>query len=98
LGKINFLSRFISNLSGKTKAFSPLLRLKKEDSFNWGKEHQKAFDAIKDYLMKPPILLPPIRNKSMKLYISASDSTIGSMLGQEDENGVEKTIYYLSTV
>jgi hypothetical protein len=34
----------------------------------------------------------------MKLYISASDSTIGSMLAQEDENGVEKTIYYLSTV
>lgn len=28
-GKINFLRRFISNLSGKTKVFSPLLRLKK---------------------------------------------------------------------
>jgi hypothetical protein len=25
LGKVNFLRRFISNLSGKTKAFSPLL-------------------------------------------------------------------------
>nr|KYP60896.1 Transposon Ty3-I Gag-Pol polyprotein [Cajanus cajan] len=30
LGKVNFLRRFISNLSGKTKVFSPLLRLKKE--------------------------------------------------------------------
>ena len=30
LGKINFLRRFISNLSGKTQAFSHLLRLKKE--------------------------------------------------------------------
>src|ERR1051325_3104983 len=28
LGKINFLRRFISNLSGRTQAFSPLLRLK----------------------------------------------------------------------
>jgi len=35
LGKINFLRRFISNLSGRTKAFSPLLRLKKEDVFKW---------------------------------------------------------------
>jgi len=34
LGKINFLRRFISNLSEKTQAFSPLLRLKKEGSFN----------------------------------------------------------------
>ena len=33
LGKINFLRRFILNLSGKTQAFSPLLRLKKEDVF-----------------------------------------------------------------
>jgi len=50
LGKANFLRRLISNLSGKTQAFSPLLRLEKEDSFNLGQEHQKAFDAIKDYL------------------------------------------------
>ena len=42
--------------------------------------------------------MPPIRNKEMKLYISASDTTIGSMLAQEDENGVEKAIYYLSRV
>jgi len=35
LGKINFLRTFISNLSGKTQAFSSLLRPKKEDSFNW---------------------------------------------------------------
>jgi len=34
----------------------------------------------------------------MKLYISATDSTIGSMLAQEDENGVERAIYYLSRV
>lgn len=59
-------------------------------------EHQKAFDKIKTYLTKPHILLPPIRNKVMKLYITASDSTIGIMLAQKDENGVERAIYYLS--
>lgn len=32
LGKINFLRRFISNLSGKNQAFSPLLRQKNEGS------------------------------------------------------------------
>ena len=34
LGKINFLRRFISNLSGKIKAFSPLLRVKNKE-FVW---------------------------------------------------------------
>ncbi len=75
LGKINFLRRFISNLSGKTQVLSPLLLLKKEDNFHWGQQHQQAFDAIKSYLIKPLILLPPIRNKDMKLYILVSDST-----------------------
>jgi len=46
--------------------------------------------------MIPPILLPPLRDKVMKLYIVASDNTIGSMLAQEDENGLKSAIYYLS--
>ena len=95
LGKINFLRRFISNLSGKTKVFSPLLRLKNEE-FIWHKEHQEAFDRIKAYLVEPPVLVPPVWNKPMRLYIAASDSTIGSMLVQENVNGVERPIYYLS--
>lgn len=34
----------------------------------------------------------------IRLYTSVSDVTLGSMLAQEDENGVERTIYYLSRV
>jgi len=98
LGKINFLRRFILNLSGKTQAFSPLLRLKKEDVFKWEPEHQRAFEEIKSYLTNPPILSPLLKNRGMKLYIAASEFTIGSMLAQEDENGVERAIYYLSRV
>jgi hypothetical protein len=36
LGKVNYLRRFICNLSGKVNTFSPLLRLKDEDEFTWG--------------------------------------------------------------
>jgi hypothetical protein len=97
LGKINFLRRFISNLSGRTQAFSPLLCLK-QGKFEWNDEHQKAFDKIKHYLTNPSILAPPCGKKPMRLYISASDTTIGSMLAQENEDGVERDIYYLSRV
>ena len=47
LWQINFLRRFIANVVGKTKVFSPLLRLKDHEAFIWHEEHQKAFDAIK---------------------------------------------------
>jgi hypothetical protein len=36
LGKVNYLRQFISNLSGKISAFSPILQLKNEAEFTWG--------------------------------------------------------------
>lgn len=97
LGKINFLRRFISNLSGKIQAFAPLLLLKKEE-FRWHLEHQRVFDEIRECLMNPYIVSPPVRNKCMRLYISASDLTIGIMLAQKDDNGVKRDIYHLLRV
>ncbi|GKV13619.1 hypothetical protein SLEP1_g24610 [Rubroshorea leprosula] len=47
LGQVNFLRRFISNLAGKTRVFSPLLKLKSEADFKWEELHQSAFDMIK---------------------------------------------------
>jgi len=76
----------------------PLLRLKKEDVFKWVPEHQKAFEEIKSYLTNPLILSPLLKDRRMKLYIATSECTKGSMLAQEDENGVERAIYYLSRV
>lgn len=48
--------------------------------------------------MQPMILSTLVRNECMILYISDSDSVVGSMLAQEDNNGVERDIYYLSRV
>jgi hypothetical protein len=36
LGQINILRRLISNVAGRTKAFSPLLKLKSNKEFVWG--------------------------------------------------------------
>jgi hypothetical protein len=38
IDKINLIRRFISNLLGKIKAFSPLLKLKADQEFVWGAE------------------------------------------------------------
>ena len=36
IGKINFIWRFLSNLSGKIQPFSSLLKLKANKEFIWG--------------------------------------------------------------
>jgi hypothetical protein len=97
LGKINFVRRFISNLSQKVLPFSPLLRIKKDQKFVWGDEQQKAFDEIKikQYMKEPPVLVPPQLNKPFKLYVAADTQTVGSALIQEFE-GKERIVAYLS--
>ncbi|KAM1297743.1 hypothetical protein ACFX2F_024650 [Malus domestica] len=89
LGKINFLRRFIANLAGKIQPLTLLLRLKDKENFEWGSPHQEAFDGIKAYLISPPVLVPPKRGKPLKLYISASDKSLGSLLAQNNEGGKE---------
>ena len=95
IGKINFIRRFISNLSEKIQSFSSLLKLKADQDFLWGEEHQKALDEIKHYLVNPPVLVPPQKHKLFKLYLSADESAIGLDLIQEFE-GKERAIYFMS--
>jgi hypothetical protein len=54
IGKINFVRRFISNLSGWIEPFMELVKIKASDDFRWGAEQQWAFEEIKEYLSKPP--------------------------------------------
>jgi len=95
IGKINFIRRFISNLSGKIQPLSSLLKLKADQEFVWREEHQKALDKIKHYLVNPPVLVPPQKHKPFKLYLSANERAIGSTLIQEFE-GKERAIYFVS--
>ena len=47
IGKINYIRRFISNLFGRIQPFSSLLKLKADQEFMWGEEHQKVLEGIK---------------------------------------------------
>jgi len=80
IGMINFIRRFISNLSGKIQSFSSLLKLKADQEFIWGETQQKVLEEIKQYLVSPPVLIPPQRHKPFKLYLSADEHAIESAL------------------
>ncbi|XP_024200480.1 uncharacterized protein LOC112203790 [Rosa chinensis] len=83
------------DMPGKIHPFSPLLKLQGQNEFVWEPKHQEAFDKIKAYLASPPVLVPPRAGFPLKLYVSAAEASIGSLLAQDDANGVEHAIFYL---
>ena len=52
LGKVNFLRRFISNLSDKIDAFTPILRLKNETEFTWGQNSKRLLKRSRFICLK----------------------------------------------
>ncbi|KAK1614119.1 hypothetical protein QYE76_019636 [Lolium multiflorum] len=95
IGKINFVRRFISNLSGRIEPFMGLVKIKPDEEFRWGAEQQQAFDDIKEYLTKPPVLVPPRQDRPFYIYLSVADTSIASVVVQVYE-GLEKVVFYLS--
>jgi hypothetical protein len=47
LGKVNYLRRFICNLSGKVHAFIPLLQLKSGAEFTWGQNSKRLLMRLR---------------------------------------------------
>jgi hypothetical protein len=94
-GKVNYLRRFICNLSEKVNAFTPLLRLKNDVDFTWRAMQQEAFDEIKSYLTSPPVLQARKSGIPFKLYVVSEKDVIGGVLTQETE-GKEHIVAYES--
>jgi hypothetical protein len=95
IGKINFVRRFISNLSGRIEPFMELVKIKANKEFCWGAEQQQAFEEIKEYLSKPPVLVPPQQGRPFYVYLSVGDTSIASVVIQVHDDK-ERVVFYLS--
>ena len=63
----------------------------------WTEDCQRAFDSIKEYLLEPPILIPPVEGRPLIMYLTILEDSMGCVLGQQDETGrKEHAVYYLS--
>ena len=94
LGRLQYISRFIVRL---TDICEPIFRLlRKSQRSVWDDQCQRAFERIKEYLLSPLVLVPPILGRPFLLYLSVSDIALGCMLAQLDDLGKERAIYYLS--
>ncbi|XP_061998896.1 uncharacterized protein LOC133716190 [Rosa rugosa] len=70
--------------------------MKKDIPFVWDQACQNAFDSIKEYLLKPPVLMAPVKGKPLILYIAALERSLGALLAQNNDEGKENALYYLS--
>ncbi|XP_071912231.1 uncharacterized protein [Coffea arabica] len=68
--------------------------MKKDVPFQWDEACSNAFNSIKSYLMKAPVLAAPIHGKPLLIYIAAQERSVGALLAQEINEGKEKLKHY----
>jgi len=61
--------------------------LRKKNLGIWNEECEEAFEKIKQYLLNLPLLVPPVPEKLLMLYLTIIETTMGCVLGQYDEIG-----------
>jgi hypothetical protein len=95
LGRLNYIARFISQL---TVTCEPIFCLpRKKNPGVWDNDCQETFDKIKRYLQNPPLLIPQTLGRPLILYLIVTETAMGYVLGQHDESRrKEQVIYYLS--
>ena len=94
LGKINFYHEYVPRTATILEPLHKLLR--KNQKFIWSQECQKAFNYLKDYLCKTPILTIYDPNLPIKIYTDGSIVGLGAVLKQPQSDGNEKPVAYFS--
>src|SRR6266540_1574457 len=94
-------SRFVSHLRERAMPFYNLL--KKQDNFQWTPEGQQAFDKLKEFLTNPPVLVPPMPEEPLLLYIAATSHVVSTaiVIERQEEGHIQKVqhpVYFVSEV
>ena len=94
LGLANYYRRFIKDFGTTAKPLQRLLE--KNIAFEWTQQCQGAFDHLRKCLMTTPILAFPDHSRHFMLDTDASDTGIGAILSQVQDDGGEAVMAYAS--
>ncbi|GAA0184611.1 hypothetical protein LIER_31899 [Lithospermum erythrorhizon] len=70
--------------------------MKKGTPYVWDAACSTTFQDVKTYLMSPSVLATPIQGKLLILYVAGQEQSVGALFAQENEEGKENALYYLS--
>jgi len=87
------LNRFISHSADRCRPF--FLLLNKWKRFEWTEECTLAFQQLKEYLSRPPIISSPEVDKVLFAYIAVALHVVSLILIRVD-NGVQQPVFYMS--
>ncbi|KAL0416063.1 UNVERIFIED_CONTAM: hypothetical protein Slati_3438200 [Sesamum latifolium] len=94
-GRMAALSIFLSRGAERGLPFFKTLR--KVEGFSWNEDCQEAFDNLKEYLSKPPLLTKPQAGEKLYIYLSASEEAVSAVLVSA-EGKEHQPVYYVSKV
>ncbi|KAG3048649.1 hypothetical protein PC121_g19359 [Phytophthora cactorum] len=94
LGLANYLHKYSANYADMARPLSNLL--KKDAPWCWEAGHDEAFQAVKESLLRAPILALPGPDRPFSVVCDASDFAIGCALLQADADGRERVIAFES--
>ena len=94
-GRLAALRRFIFRSAEKALPFFEVLKGAK--NFEWGPNCMKAFEEIKEYLVRASLLMRPDLQETLQLYLAVSDRTLGAVLAKEHEKN-QHPVFYVSHV
>ena len=87
------LNRFISKSAERCRPF--FLLLHKWKGFEWTEECDVAFQQLKRYLSRPPIMSSPEVDEVLFAYLAAAPHAVSFILIREN-NSVQRPVYYVS--
>lgn len=96
LGMAGWYRRFIPNYSSVTSPISDLLSKPNQKKFHWTDEAQSAFENLKILLSSAPVLINPDYKRPFLIRCDASSSGVGGVLFQEEDDGAERPISFMS--
>ncbi|XP_078249909.1 uncharacterized protein LOC144589343 [Pogona vitticeps] len=96
LGLVGYYRKFIPRFSEIAAPLTDLTRKKADDRIPWTSDCEAAFQRLKEALINYPVLRAPDFDREFIIYTDASNSGVGAVLCQEDENGGQHPVSYLS--